>query len=194
MVKQRNIFAGIAAAFAAFIALFASRSAVARDATVGEDESEDLAPNIGPGIGGIGPVPLGSSGTLGLRNNNPFNLEFRNIGWRGELGIDSSGRFSVFDTAQNGIRAGMINIHTKMTRDGLNTVRKIISRLSPSFENPTEAFIQFVSRRLSVAADQPIQFGNTILPMSKAIIQFENGIQPFSNDELESALRETGRI
>jgi hypothetical protein len=129
----------------------------------------------------------------GLRNNNPFNIEFRSsINWRGQVGTD--GRFVIFDTALNGIRAGMINIHTKMTRDGLNTVRKIISRLSPAVENPTEAFIQFVAGRMSVAPDQPLTWRPHIIAMSKAIIQFENGEQPFSNDELNNALQATGRV
>jgi hypothetical protein len=128
-----------------------------------------------------------------LRNNNPFNIEFRaSIQWEGQIGTD--GRFVVFRDSLSGIRAGMINIHTKMTRDGLNTIRKIISRLSPAVENPTEAFIQFVAGRLSVAPDQPITWRPYIIPMSKAIIQFENGQQPFSNDELNDALVATGRV
>jgi len=138
-----------------------------------------------------GEITVGSS-PKGLRNNNPFNLEYRNIGWRGELGTD--GRFSVFDTAQNGIRAGMINIHTKMTRDGKVTVRQLISTLSPSHENPTEAFISFVSRRMNVSPDQPLTFGVHIISLSKAIIRFENGEQPFTFDELEAALQQTGRL
>ena len=184
MAKDRiKIFAGIAAFFASLGALLFSRSAsAANDDSVVDTPSSSAT---------TGPVEQGTS-PLGLQNNNPFNLEFRNIGWRGEIGTD--GRFSIFDTSENGIRAGMINIHTKMTRDGLNTVRKIISRLSPAFENPTEAFIQFVSRRLNVAADQPITFRPTIIAMSKAIIQFENGQQPFTDTELQTALRETGKV
>jgi len=139
----------------------------------------------------VEPIIQGRS-PVGLRNNNPFNLEHRNIGWIGEIGTD--GRFSIFDTAENGIRAGMINIHTKMERDGLRTIRKLIQRLSPAFENPTEKFIQFVSRELSVAPDQPINFRQHILPLSKAIIQFENGQQPFTDAELQAALQRTGRV
>ena len=147
--------------------------------------------NIGPGIEGIGPVPLGSS-VAGLRNNNPFNLEFReSIQWRGQTG--SAGRFAVFDTSLNGIRAGMINIHTKMNRDNLKTVRKIITVLSPSFENPTESFIVFVAQRMGISPDQQLIFSQHIIQMSKAIIQFENGQQPFSDMELQTALRETGK-
>lgn len=137
------------------------------------------------------PVVVGSS-PKGIDNKNPFNLEFRtSIEWRGQIGTD--GRFVIFNIPLNGIRAGMINIHTKMTRDGLNTVRKIITRLSPAVENPTEAFIQFVSGRMSVAPDQPLQFRTHIIAMSKAIIQFENGEQPYDDTLLLLALRETDR-
>jgi hypothetical protein len=160
----------------------------ARGAPVGETEGA----NIGPGVEGIGPVPMGAS-PAGLRNKNPFNIKFRTtIQWQGQIGTD--GTFVVFNTSLNGIRAGMINIHTKMTRDGLNTVRKIISRLSPAVENPTEAFIQFVAGRMNVAADQPITWRPYIIAMSKAIIQFENGEQPFSDDTLNEALQATGRV
>lgn len=136
-------------------------------------------------------TPTGSS-PLGLKNNNPFNLEFRNIGWIGETGSD--GRFSVFDTAENGIRAGMINIHTKMTRDGKTSVRKLINTLSPPHENPTEAFIKFVSREINVSAEQVLQFSTHITGLSKAIIAFENGSQPFDDETLARALARTGRV
>ena len=136
------------------------------------------------------PAPKGSS-PLGLRNNNPFNLEYRNIGWVGEIGTD--GRFSIFDTAENGIRAGMINVHTKMTRDQANTIRKLLTRLSPAFENPLDAFIGFVSRELGIGPDAPLDFKEHIIKLSKAIIRFENGQQPFSDNQLTRAYNRTGR-
>lgn len=135
--------------------------------------------------------PAGSS-TVGTRNNNPFNIEFRpSIDWRGQLGTD--GRFAVFDTSLNGLRAGMINIHTKFVRDGANSVRRLIPILSPSFENPTEAFIQFVSRTIAVAPDAPLVFQRDIIKLSKAIVTFENGFQPYPDALYIEALRESGR-
>lgn len=134
------------------------------------------------------------SGIKGLDNNNPFNLEFRpNIQWRGQLGTD--GRFVIFNSALNGLRAGMINVHTKFTRDGLNTVRGLISRLSPSSENPTEAFIGFVSKRLSVSPEQPLVFQQVIIPLSQAIVSFETGVPNggFPDSLYREALKETGR-
>lgn len=177
-----KIFIGLTAAALLLGALFIPR--IARGAAVSNTNQ--------PGLNDVNEVPPQGSSPLGLRNNNPFNLEHRNIGWIGEIGTD--GRFSIFDTAENGIRAGMINVHTKMTRDGANTVRKLLTLLSPAFENPLENFIQFVSRRLNVAPDQPIQFHSSIRELSKAIIQFENGQQPFSDAEIEAALQRTGRV
>ena len=172
-----KILAFLAFAGVAIGALFIPR--IAKGATVSVPENPDAQ-------------PLGTS-PKGIRNNNPMNLEFRSsIQWRGQLGTD--GRFAVFDTPVNGIRAGMINIHTKMVRDGLNSVRKILNRLSPSFENPTESFITFVSRRMGVGADQPLTFAQHILPMSKAIVFFENGEDPYTDDQYREALRETGRL
>ena len=185
MAKIITVLAALVASIGVLLAARAARAAPI---------SGTEASNIGPGVEGIGIVPLGSSGSRGLTNNNPFNIKFRaSIQWQGQIGTD--GEFVVFRTSLFGIRAGMINIHTKMTRDGLNTVRKIMNRLSPLVENPNiEAFIIFVSQRMSVAPDQPITWRPHIIAMSKAIIFFENGQQPFSNDELNDALVATGRV
>lgn len=138
-------------------------------------------------------VPEGGISPTGLRNNNPFNIEFRtSIQWRGQVGTD--GRFVIFDSPLNGLRAGMINIHTQITANGFNTIRKLIQRLSPSIENPTENFITFVSEQTGIAAEQPIQYDRDILPLSKAIVTFENGENPFSDSLYEQALAETGRV
>lgn len=179
-----KLFAALGIAGIIFGALFIPR--IARgDETVSEIDLDTLPGRIPEN------APRGTS-PRGIGNNNPFNLIFLpSVQWRGQLGTD--GRFAVFDTPLNGIRAGIINIHTKFTRDGLNTVRKLLNRLSPSFENPTEAFITFVSKRLNVAPDQPLVFSNVIIPLSKAIIQFENGEQPYSDALIRQALQESNR-
>lgn len=170
-----KIIASLVAAGVVALGLLASRSASASQ-SVNPDQADFVPP----------------SGPLGLRNKNPFNLKFANIGWRGEIGTD--GTFSVFDTSLNGLRAGMKNIHTKFSRDGANTVRKLMTILSPEFENPLEEFINFVALRINVAPDQPLRFEAVILPLSKAIVTFETGVPNggFSNDLYERALQETG--
>ncbi len=191
MAKKTGIIAGAIGSVAALGALLFSRGARA-------DDLVSVTADDQPGLNGAElspPVPEGSS-PFGLRNNNPFNLKYFAIGWKGETGFVESpaGRFSVFDTAENGIRAGMINIHTKMTRDGANTVRKLLTLLSPAFENPLEAFITWTAQRIGVAPDQPLEFRQHILQLSKAIIRFENGEQPFTDAQLQAALLRTGRI
>jgi hypothetical protein len=170
-----KLFIAIAVAAVGFGALFFPR--IARGNTVNEKQNESI------------PVPAGSS-PKGIRNNNPFNIEFRSsIDWIGQIGTD--GRFAIFNTAENGIRAGMINIRTKFTRDGANTVRSLLNILSPSFENPTESFVFFVSGRLGVSPDQPLDYDKVIIPLSKAIVTFENGENPYPDSLFESALRRT---
>lgn len=125
--------------------------------------------------------------------NNPTHLEYHNIGWLGEIGTD--GRYSVFDTAVNGIRAGMINLHTMMTRDGRNTVRRIISAWAPAHENPTEAYVSFIANRLHVSPDQPLRaWRDIVLPMTQGIVAFENGYDPYPDSIYQEALQATGKV
>lgn len=150
--------------------------------TSGPDTSVPLVPT---------PFTGGSSGARGLINHNPFNIRYRrDIDWRGQVGTD--GTFAVFDTDLNGIRAGMINMHTKFVRDGANTVRKLITILSPPSENPTEAYINFVASRVHASPDQPLDFAANVIPISKAIVLFENGTNPFSDNLYHAAYTATG--
>lgn len=134
-----------------------------------------------------------SSSPNGIRNNNPFNLKYFGIGWVGETGFavnpKDGAKFSKFDTAENGIRAGMRNIKTKFVRDNANTISRLIPILSPSFENPTATFIDFVSRRLNVSPEQTLDFERDIIPLSKAIVFFENGQDPYSDSTYRAAKR-----
>lgn len=42
----------------------------------------------------------------GIRNNNPGNIDFNSRNnWQGQLGVETGGRFAIFDTPENGIRA-----------------------------------------------------------------------------------------
>ena len=171
-----KILIAIAVAAVGIGALFFPRTA--RGTTVTNENGNDSIP-----------VPAGSS-PKGIRNNNPFNIEYRsNIDWIGQLGTD--GRFAVFDNAENGIRAGMINIRTKFRRDGANTVRSLLNILSPAFENPTESFVFFVSQRLGVAPEQPLDYDKEIIELSKAIVTFENGENPYPDSLYRSALART---
>lgn len=178
-------------------------------------EAAVRAPDAGSGGGGSGGAPSGSGATggamdgsatagaapveyepkpsdpLGIRNRNPMNLRDAGIAWRGRIGANQG--YVVFDRALNGIRAGMLNLHTYFQRDHRDTVRKIVTAWAPSHENPTDAYVQFVASRLGVAPDQRLSWHVHVIPLSRAIVHFENGRDPYSAELYEAALRETGR-
>ena len=66
---------------------------------------------------------------------------------------------------------------TYRMKHGLSTVREIINRWAPPVENNTDAYVDHVCRRLGVAPDHPLDFGNpqVYLHLARAIAYHENG-------------------
>ncbi|PVZ86724.1 hypothetical protein C9426_15015 [Serratia sp. S1B] len=66
----------------------------------------------------------------------------------------------------------------------------MISRWAPPNENNTQAYINGVARITGVGKDQPIDTNSDdfMEKLLTAIIQHENGIQPYSADVLRKAL------
>ena len=60
----------------------------------------------------------------GMRNNNPGNLKYFNIGWQGEVGSD--GVFSIFESYKWGIRAMMKQLFNYFN-EGRDTIQTIIA-------------------------------------------------------------------
>lgn len=144
-----------------------------------------------PGIGGgIIPIALTGGGgggfsqpgdpslPRGLRNNNPGNL-------RQWAGAGSDGSFAVFRSATEGLTAMRDNL-LSYGRRGLTTIAQIINRWAPSNENNTNAYISMVARALGVDPNQPLNLGdsNTMSRLMAAMIQHENGYNPFSQEML----------
>lgn len=137
----------------------------------------DFAANIG--------YTLGISTPKGLRNHNPGNLRYvASIQWNGQQGDDGSG-YAVFDTDEHGVRALAHQLQTYAGR-GLTSVDQIISTFAPSTENDTAAYRADVANRVGVASDQPLDVYGTLVPLVAAIIHHENGVQPFSDDQLNT--------
>lgn len=83
----------------------------------------------------------------GLRNNNPLNIRISGIAWRGKrpLSQNTDGSFEQFDTMQNGIRAGLINLRTYIKKYRVNTPQTIVQRWAPAYDgNNTAAYVQRV--------------------------------------------------
>lgn len=126
---------------------------------------------------------LGINTPRGLRNHNPFNLRYyANIPWNGQLGDDGGG-YAVFDTDENGVRAGGHQLQTYAKR-GLTSVQQIISTFAPTNENDTAAYIADVSRRIGVDPTQPLDVYGLLPQLADAIIHHEQGVQPFSMEQL----------
>ena len=117
--------------------------------------------------------------TRGIRNNNPGNMEPG--GWQGEIGTD--GRFAVFDTMVNGIRALGKNLLAYQGKHGVDTVREAIERWAPGSENNTEAYIAFVCHVCELNADDQLNFrdADTLYWLVTAICEEENGHDAFTH-------------
>jgi hypothetical protein len=112
----------------------------------------------------------------GIRNKNPGNIKL-GTDWDGLADEQSDPVFCVFKEAVWGIRALVKILLTYRFHHKRFTVESIIERWAP----PSEVF---VCRRLDVNPTD--ELNNTIedyLPLVKAIIQMENGMQPY-DDEL----------
>lgn len=78
-----------------------------------------------------------------------------------------------------GINAGcwtVFNLHGQ----GFNTVRKLISKYAPPFENLTETYIKIVAGKLKVAPDEVIKVKDqtTLRALIRIIIKVECGPKP----------------
>jgi len=127
---------------------------------------------------------------LGIRNNNPGNIRNSNINWQGKVKNNNT-EYEIFKSSFFGIRALARNLLTYYD-NGLDTVRKIITRWAPENENPTTDYIAFISRQLDVSPDEQLYLPRYIVDIVKAIIQFENGEQPYKTSEIAKAVHAAG--
>lgn len=116
----------------------------------------------------------------GIRNNNPGNIERNSIRWKG-MAPDQSGdkRFIIFVRPEWGIRA-IARILLGDWREGQNTIASLISEWAPEEENDTKAYIKAVAKACKTDPYRPCNIPKLLVPLIGAIIQHENGIQPYS--------------
>jgi hypothetical protein len=125
----------------------------------------------------------------GIRNNNPGNIEYGDFAREhGASGVEAAGRFAIFRSAQEGLDALGSLLRSYAAR-GIDTIRSIISRYAPSGENNTESYIATVARRLGFGADAHLNLNNTgvLAGLEQAIVQMENGRNPYSADMYAAA-------
>jgi len=123
----------------------------------------------------------------GIRNNNPGNIEWIADAarrWRGMVNKD--GRYGVFDTPANGVRAIGGELRANFRR-GQNTIREIIGEWAPPSENDTSSYMRAVAGALGLdpvtGVDLPLS-SQRIPELAAAIIHHENGVQPYKFDDV----------
>ncbi|MEM8013027.1 hypothetical protein Q4R53_12250 [Morganella morganii] len=181
-VSEEEISAKIAE-FDNQVAWTAAQNAMATDAmgTIGAvGEPSDL--------GGSMRVTGAASGDRGSRNNNPGNIRISDNNWEGQIGDD--GEFVRFASPEHGVRALGKNLITYRNK-GVVTINQIISRWAPKKDgNDTEGYIKFVSGKMGVDPNVPIDVTdiNTLRSITTAIMQQE-GNHSISDEQVDAGLQ-----
>lgn len=130
----------------------------------------------------------------GIRNNNPGNLRRTKDPWQGLAAQQNDGEFFQFESAVYGLRAVARTLITYQDRHGLKTVRQLIERWAPPVENQTKAYVDFVAKAVGVAPDAGVDVHHyeVLRPLVVAIVRFENGMQPYSDAQIDKALALAG--
>lgn len=140
------------------------------------------------------PVPRG------VRNNNPGNLihssRFR---WAGEQ-LPPDGPYCRFDLPFHGLRALAKNLRAYETRDGCDTLAKMVTRFAPPEENATAEYIADVEMDARISRDDKpgTQDDNRLSRIMAAIIKHENRtpgvawVSPYTDFLMNSAIRAAG--
>ena len=127
----------------------------------------------------------------GVTNGNPGNIRKSSIEWNGQddKGVDPA--FVTFRAPVFGIRALAKILLNYQAKYNLNTVREIILRWAPPNENNTDAYVKAVCDGCNVGPDDPIDLKDSpalLLLMIEAIIEHENGEQPYSVQLINQAI------
>lgn len=118
----------------------------------------------------------------GIRNNNPGNIEWiadPARRWRGMVSQD--GRFGVFDTPANGIRAIGGELRASIRKG--QTLAQAIHEWAPAFENLTDAYLSHVEQVSGYRGEMRLTAG-MIPGVAEGIILHENGSNPYSRADI----------
>ena len=138
-------------------------------------------------------IPKASS-IIGQRINNPMNLRQFGQGFLGDEGEEDS--FIKFQDPAYSYRAADM-VLDKYGRDyGINTIEDMISRYAPpSDDNPTEAYIDFVSQKTGIGSGDPIDLQDPELraqlmaPM--AMLESRTEISP---EDIRAQIQSVGQV
>lgn len=119
---------------------------------------------------------------LGIRNNNPLNIEAGPFTVKQPGFSGSDGRFAKFATPQHGLQAADTLLST-YGQQGINTISGIVSKWSPLGDgaNNPAAYANFVAKQVGIDPNAPIDLGNPAIRQKilLSMAQFETG-RPFA--------------
>lgn len=144
------------------------------------------------GSDGTADTPTYTGGDMsqprGIRNHNPGNIEYTGTQWQGLADPPSDGRFMRFVSPEYGIRA-MARVLTNYERlHGLDYIGGIIQRWAPAHENNVAVYAGFVADRLGVRATDPIDVEARLPELIAAMIEMENGQQPYAQSTINKGV------
>lgn len=151
-----------------------------------------VAPNLGVGTqrkSFLGQADL----PRGIRNNNPGNLKMTTPqqGWLGSIdrGENTDGVFEQFVFYGYGLRAMLKLMRNKMTRNGDNSIRKLIYSWAPPGENSTENYIAAVENVTGIPQNQVIDVNDKdrLFAIAQAIESQENGKVVMTRRDFDNA-------
>lgn len=134
--------------------------------------------------GGETIVTGSTSGSRGIRNNNPGNIRKSADKWQGLATAQNDPAFFQFTEAKWGVRAMAKILLNYERKYGLKTARQLITRWAPGHENPTDTYVTFVASHAGVLADEVLDVADHLPALVTAIIRFENGKMPYTPDQI----------
>jgi hypothetical protein len=127
-----------------------------------------------------------TSGSRGIRNNNPGNIRKSATVWTGQAATQTDPDFVQFIAPEYGIRA-MAKIFKSYLARGADTIEKMASTYAPRSENDTVAYIESVSRETGIPSASRVS-ASDFAKLIPAFIRHENGAQPYSIDIINKGI------
>ena len=110
-------------------------------------------------LGGLGYMTYKTTLPLGVRGNNPLNIEYNACNdWDGQLSNHGE-RFARFKNPAYGFRAAA-KVLRSYSRQGFCTLSDMINRFAPSHENDTDLYTANVSQWSGIAQNQVVDVNN----------------------------------
>ena len=140
--------------------------------------------NGGPMYAAEGTLPLG------LRQSNPGNIR-PGAGFIGESGAKNG--YSVFDSDEEGLRAIQRLLGTYGSEHGIDTLEGFANRYAPpSDNNPTSSYVDYLSQKTGIAPDEKINLADRGAELIPAIVGFEQGQMPYTEEQIAMAIEMAG--